>query len=248
MSKSRTLQILPHRQQAAVKTRPIDFGVLNPDLPLGEAVYQSMRRCLRKGIIRPGDRIKEDEVATSLAVSRTPVREAMGRLVSKGFLVPIGAKGLVVRSLDIAEVLQLYAMREILEGAAARLAATQVSQPEIDALIAIQDAIETAAGDPDEMARLNVVFHESIFRSAKNQYLTEALEELQDVIALLGPTTLAVRGRLKTASVEHRAIIAAIAAKKAKEAEELAASHIREALRVRLQILRDRDDHTARGW
>src|SRR3954465_3300108 len=86
-------------------------------IPLSEAVFRSLCQALRIGLYRPGDRLREEDVAQRLKVSRTPVREALGRLMAKGFVEPAGGRGLIVRSLDTAEVLELYAMREILEGA-----------------------------------------------------------------------------------------------------------------------------------
>src|SRR6478736_3301539 len=112
---------------------------------LGEAVFRSLCEALQGGTYRAGDRLREEEVAQRLNVSRTPVREALGRLAARGFVAPSGGRGLVVRNLDISEVLELYAMREILEGAAARLAAEHASAPEIDALRDIAQAFIEAA-------------------------------------------------------------------------------------------------------
>ena len=67
---------------------------LGEGLPLGEAVYRALREALRSGVYRPGDRLREEEVANRLNVSRTPVREAFGRLVSKGLVVPGQGRGL----------------------------------------------------------------------------------------------------------------------------------------------------------
>lgn len=209
-------------------------------LSLGEAVFRSLCQALRAGQFRPGDRLREEEVAQRLKVSRTPVREALGRLLAKGFVEPAGGRGLIVRSLDAGEVLELYAMREILEGAAARLAARHASQPEIDALVDLEEAFEAQAGNATEMARLNHAFHETIFRAARNRYLDSALQELQDGIALLGATTFTVSGRPSTAAEEHRALIAAIAARDPDRAEHLARTHIQEALRSRLRLMQER--------
>jgi DNA-binding GntR family transcriptional regulator len=209
-------------------------------LPLSEAVFRSLCQALRAGLYRPGDRLREEEVAQRLRVSRTPVREALGRLMAKGFVEPAGGRGLIVRSLDAAEVLELYAMREILEGAAARLAAQHASQPEIDALNDLEKAFEAHAGDPVEMARLNRAFHEAIFRAARNRYLDSALQELQDGIALLGATTFSIDGRPSTAASEHRGLIEAIAKRDSDRAEKLARAHIQEALRHRLRLMQER--------
>ncbi|MDB5649155.1 MAG: transcriptional regulator [Hyphomicrobiales bacterium] len=206
-------------------------------LPLGEAVFRSLREALRGGIYRPGDRLREEDVAQRLNVSRTPVREAFGRLVSKGLVVPATGRGLIVRRLDTTEVIELYAMRAILEAAAARLAAQHSSPIEIDALQDLQRGFEAAEPDSLEMARLNRLFHETIFAAARNRYLDSALQELQDAIALLGRTTFSVDGRPDPAAVEHREIIAAIAARDPERAEEAARVHINEALRSRLRIM-----------
>jgi DNA-binding GntR family transcriptional regulator len=206
-------------------------------VPLGEAVFRSLCQAFRVGVYRPGDRLREEDVAQRLQVSRTPVREALGRLLAKGLVEPAGGRGLVVRSLGTAEVLELYAMREILEGAAARLAAQHASPPEINALHDLERAFEANAADPTAMARLNRVFHEAIFRAARNRYLDSALQELQDGIALLGTTTFSIGGRPSTAAAEHRSLIDAIAGRDPDRAEKLARAHIQEALRHRLRLM-----------
>lgn len=209
------------------------IGIDRDNVPLGEAVYRALCRGFEEGLYRPGDRLREDEVANRLDVSRTPVREAFGRLLSKGLLQSSGGRGLVVRRLDAGEILELYAMREILEGAAARLAAQYATSPEIDALRDAQERFANAS-ESKEMARINRLFHGTIFRAARNRYLDNALDDLQNSIALLGPTTFTVRGRPVAASDEHVAMIDAIAARDADGAERLARAHIREALRTRL--------------
>jgi DNA-binding GntR family transcriptional regulator len=211
-------------------------------MALGEAVFRSLCEALQAGSYRAGDRLREEEVAQRLKVSRTPVREALGRLAARGFVEPAAGRGLIVRNLDISEVLELYAMREIMEGAAARLAAEHASAPEIDALRDIEQAFveasETDAAEmAGEMARLNRAFHEAICRAARNRYLDNASRELQDWIALLGPTTFTVLGRPSTSHGEHQAIIDAIAVRDGGHAEQLARTHIREALRCRLKLL-----------
>jgi DNA-binding GntR family transcriptional regulator len=207
-----------------------------PDVSRGEAVFRILCQAIRDGACRPGDRLREEEVAQRLSVSRTPVREAFGRLLAKN-LVQASGRGLVVRRLETAEVFELYAMREILEGAAARLAAQQASPGEIDALKDLEARFEQAAGDAADMARLNRLIHETMFQAAKNRYLDSALQELQDGIALLGATTFSLESRPDPAGREHRGIIAAIAARDPDGAEAAARAHIREALRARLKLI-----------
>ena len=225
------------RRPARVSEKTGESIARSSGVVLGEAVFRSLCESLQSGTYRAGDRLREEEVAQRLNVSRTPVREALGRLAARGFVAPAGGRGLIVRNLDISEVLELYAMREILEGAAARLAAEHASRPEIDALIDIELASTDAASDAAGMARLNRTFHETVCRAARNRYLDNASRELQDWIALLGATTFSVAGRPATSHKEHQAIINAIAARDADKAEAVARAHIREALRCRLKLL-----------
>jgi DNA-binding GntR family transcriptional regulator len=215
----------------------LDLSALSGGNPLGEAVYRVLRQALQDGIFRPGDRLREEEIARELSVSRTPVREALAKLQSKRLIEPAGAKGLVVRTLDMTEVLELYTMREILEGVAAGLAAQHASGSEIDALDDLANSLDSQADDAAEMARLNRLFHGAIVRAARNRYLERALDELQDGILLLGATTFTVAGRPAAAAEEHRGILNAIRERAAQRAEALASAHIREALRARLKLL-----------
>jgi DNA-binding GntR family transcriptional regulator len=213
------------------------LGDRSDGLPLGEAVYRALRESLRNGVYKPGDRLREEEVATRLQVSRTPVREAFGRLVSKGLVAPAQGRGLIVRRLDTSEVVELYFMREILEAAAARQAARHASDAEIESLRDLEAMFEVAQGDAPEMARLNRMIHDAIFAASRNRYLESALQELQDAIALLGRTTFSVEGRPDPAAREHRDLIEAMAAHDGDKAEALARAHIREALRARLKVM-----------
>ncbi|WP_257168405.1 GntR family transcriptional regulator [Bradyrhizobium sp. SRS-191] len=213
---------------------PPTFMIDRDNVSLGEAVFRALCQALEDGVYRSGDRLREDEVAQRLSVSRTPVREAFGRLTAKGWVQPAGGRGLIVRSLEQSEVLELYAMREILEGAAARLAAQYAAPAEIGALRDIHARFVGAAGDAAELARLNRLMHGTIQRAARNRYLDAALADMHVAISLLGATTFAAEGRPATAAAEHAELIAAIAARDPDSAESIARGHIREALRTRL--------------
>src|SRR6266446_8979222 len=101
-------------------------------------VFESLRDAIWDGRIGRGVRVREEEIARNLGVSRTPVREALQRLQQRGLLVFGAGRGLTVASLNQHQVLQLYAMREILEGSAARFAAEQATAPEIAVLWRLQ--------------------------------------------------------------------------------------------------------------
>src|ERR1700744_60858 len=97
-------------------------------------VYDTLRDAIWEGRIGRGERIREEEIARTLGVSRTPVREALQRLQQRGLLVNRIGRGLTVAELSKREVIELYAMREILEGSAARFAAQHATRPEVEIL------------------------------------------------------------------------------------------------------------------
>ena len=200
----------------------------------GQAVFEALREALRDGRLKPGDPLREEEVAGWFGVSRTPVREAFARLVGKSLLEQAGGRGLVVRRLRKSEVFELYAMREVLEGAAAAFAATHASPSEVDAIARQQERFSALPpGEAEAAARINQRFHDAIHDCARNRYLDNALDELADGIALLGPTTLADTERHRRAIAEHEALLEAIRRRDATGAERAARAHIRAALEAR---------------
>jgi DNA-binding GntR family transcriptional regulator len=145
---------------------------------------------------------------------------------------------MMIRRLTRAEVFELYEMREIMEGTAARFAAKNASDTEITLLTDLQSAFERAA-TPQDWARINKQFHDTIAGAVRNRFFNSPLEELQDFLALLGSTTFSVSGRAGPAADEHRRILEAIAARDPDSAETAARDHIRSALVSRLKMLND---------
>src|SRR3954465_10805740 len=111
------------------------FDTFDPNEPRprsrADFVYESLRDAISDGRIAGGERVREEEIARNLGVSRTPVREALQRLQQRGLLVFGPGRGLVVAQLSQQQVIELYAMRQILEGSAARFAAPHATAVEI---------------------------------------------------------------------------------------------------------------------
>src|SRR5262245_7087752 len=110
-------------------------------------VYESLRDAIADGRIARGERVREEEIARNLGVSRTPVREALQRLQQRGLLVMGSGRGLVVAELSQHQIVELYSMREILEGSAARFAARHATEPEIAILYRLQEELMSAKQD-----------------------------------------------------------------------------------------------------
>ncbi len=201
-------------------------------------VFESLRNGIQEGRYARGERIREEEVARALGVSRTPVREALSRLQARG-LLEMAPGGLVVATLTRPQTIELYAMREILEGSAARFAAQHASPSEIANLHRLAQAFARSAGDPDKLARYNREFHGAIYEAAHNRYLMRTLDEIHDAMALLPSTTFTVAGRTEKAVEEHGRILAAIEARNPDEAEREARQHIEKAQDARLSMMFD---------
>ena len=198
-------------------------------------VYESLRDAISDGRIAAGERVREEEVARNLGVSRTPVREALQRLQQRGLLVLGAGRGLVVAQLSQQQIIELYAMRQILEGSAARFAATHATPAEIAFLYQLQEELKAAEGNPLLHANLNRQFHQAIYEAAHNRYLMQTLDSLLDSFALLRSTTFRLPHRQRNSHEERRRIIAAIENRDQDLAEKEAREHILQAQRTRFE-------------
>jgi DNA-binding GntR family transcriptional regulator len=196
-----------------------------------EFVYQSIRTILQTGQLSAGQRLREEEIANLLGVSRTPVRAALQRLQQQGLLDLTEGRSLGVVSLNRQQLVELYELRQILEGWSARLAAQRASEGE---LAALKTMIDEGLADPTLAASRNRDFHDAIHQAAHNRYLLRALAEVHDAIALLGRTTLLDAERAHQANSEHAEMLTAIARHDAEAADRAAQQHVMTAMKVRL--------------
>ncbi len=209
--------------------------------------YATLRRAIIEGRFAPGRRMREIELAEHLGISRTPTRQALTRLELEGLLNLRPRSGLVVSVLDMDAVDELYEMRAALEGTAAAMAAKHASPRDIAALARLIAEGEKLDREPFNLYRHNREFHDAIQVASHNRYLEKSLSALQDAIALLGPTTLAEKGRFAIAQAEHTAIMQAISQREEEKADRLARAHVLSALEVRRAILaKERDDEARR--
>ncbi|KJS11044.1 MAG: hypothetical protein VR78_13350 [Hoeflea sp. BRH_c9] len=202
----------------------------------GNKVYRALTDRIRSRELQPGARVREEDIALSLGVSRTPVREAFARLQERGLLETSSA-GLTVAQLNRPQVMELYAMRAKLEGAAAAFAAENASPSDVVSIRHAATFFSAQGGAPGHVARANTLFHEAIYEAAHNRYLMRMLEDLNDSLALLPDTTFSVPGRADAARAEHQAIFEAIENRDPLRAEQAAGMHIRYALEGRLMLL-----------
>lgn len=197
-----------------------------------------LRRLVLNGDYPPGTQLAELALAQEFDVSRTPVREALKQLENEG-LVEIRSKvGTFVRTPTQREIVELFQLKEGLEGLAAGLLARRGAGPELDALERNLDASDAAAASGDSVAYAALVheFHWTIVLGADNVKLVEHYERLMNQLAYhrIVLRTVQHPGRIAASTDEHRAIVAAIRAKDAIGAEFAMRDHVaissREAL------------------
>ncbi|MEM6665794.1 MAG: GntR family transcriptional regulator [Pseudomonadota bacterium] len=203
----------------------------------GEAAYEALMASIRAGVYRPGDRLREEDVGEQLALSRTPVREALRRLEADGIVEHRPRIGAVIRKLAHAEVVELYEMRMVLERTAAEMAAKHGADAEFDTLQDLNDQIEAERSNPARAAAINQQFHKGLYLACRNRFLLEAARALNNSLLLLGPTTFTDMDRITTVVAQHRDIVDALRAGDSAAAGQAAAAHLQASLRHRLRTL-----------
>ena len=208
-------------------------------LPMAQRIRHMVLAAISASALLPGTRIIETEMGEQLAVSRTPLREAIAGLKADGILSHDN-DGIRIRQLDWSAVTNLYEMRATLEGMAASLAAQRASTAEKNVINAIhQDETEmiTRDADPDQLARINSRFHASILAGAGNPFLTESYGRLSRLLILLGVTAYTLPSRVRDITKEHQAINSAIQTSDADMAEQAMKTHLMHGLEARLQLM-----------
>lgn len=212
-------------------------------VPLGDTIANNLRTAIFDGSLRPGQPLYENELAQQLAVSRSPVREALVELERERLIVGRPNRSSIVRRPSPKEIQQVYTIRASLEGIAARWAAENTTPQLVSDLSARAEALNEAtvaaggAASPAIVA-LAVSFHAAIAEAADSDELRQLLLNLCNQIRLVmatGLATLSAR-RVDEIHAEHLAIVAAIANGDGDRAEQLAILHVHGA-RDRLVLL-----------
>lgn len=230
--------------------KPLNISEQLSDKPiersLGDRVHQELKRLILDGKFRAGERIREADVTSQLGVSRTPVREAFRRLESEGLLKFEAQRGVVVAELDRQEVAELYAMRQHMEGFAARCAAQHATDSEIQALLYILEQTRIVDDEIHQFNQVNWELHYAIYAAAHNRFLIRAFDALSNFMSLLQGAKYIPPGRPELLYEEHRQIVEAIQARDPDAADKAAQTHVRNAFLVHLEVaFHERTGHQA---
>ncbi|MEF2549759.1 GntR family transcriptional regulator [Aurantimonas sp. A2-1-M11] len=209
-----------------------------------DRVYEDIRADIIRGRHPPGTRLTEEMLAERYQVSRTPVRAALHKLASDGFVDMIPRIGAVVKTRSQAEIAEIYGVRALLEGTAAGLAATRRSDADLAELTRLAEDMErnvAEGGQIEILSRLNREFHHVIAAASGNRTLEEAVLRLMG-IGLLIHTYGSFRGPdIRRSLAEHRVLIDALTARDGEWATAVMRSHML-ATRTALLTVMDPDD------
>lgn len=152
------------------------------NLPLRDVVFNTLRRRILMGELKPGDRLMEVKLTKELGVSRTPVRDAIHLLEMDGLVTIEPRRGATVAKITKKDLRDVLEVRCALEELAAELACSRITPEELDRLsfAAKEFSHATANGDVGDMAKKDVAFHDIIFRATDNDRLIQQLSNLSE--------------------------------------------------------------------
>lgn len=196
---------------------------------LSDQVYRHLLGEILSGSHASGTLLREPELATTLGVSRTPIREALGRLAKDGLLEIKPNRSAVVRRLREADLRHIYQVREALEGLAAELAAGKLTPADLARLKSLAAATRDPHG-PDYVAAchtFDVDLHRTIALRAENPILAAEIRRFHHLVQLVRNRVGDHRDGLAIACREHNGIIAALKSGNAEASRKAMVAHIR---------------------
>lgn len=191
-----------------------------------EEAYQHIKRGIRTGELRPGMRLAPDDIAAEIGTSRMPVREALNRLATEGLIVNRPNRGSVVRVLTEKEVREVFAMRSVLEGLAATLAAENVTTNDIHDLEQLLQRMHRSGLNASEWITAHRQFHERLCTIADAPQLMRQIASLHSVSEPLMRVWLEGKPSTDYVHDRHEELIGALKARDGAKVEALMRAHI----------------------
>lgn len=192
-----------------------------------DVIHQNLRRMVLEFQLRPGQRLNEQHLCQALEVGRTPLREAINRLVAENLVATQPNRGFYIRDVDPDEIAQLFEMREIVEAAAVALAAERATDAE---LLELRDSWQMVlqdyrTADAEELLAQDARFHEKVAALSRNLPMARLVADINERIYLVRWAALQGEAR-KTTFDEHALIADALVARDGPKAEALMRAHV----------------------
>jgi len=194
---------------------------------LTERITDRLSRLIVGGELAPGTRLVETELARRLHVSRAPIREAIKELEPLGLVTKPSRRGARVVELSARDVKEIYEVKTMLDGLAARLAAERITDGELARLQALHKRMQqfVTRGDLDGYAMTSQEFHEAIIEAGGNTRLARIYDAMSRQIWWLGTMVMTRSSRSETSMREHADLLDGLMARDGKRAQEAAENH-----------------------
>lgn len=195
--------------------------------PLTQTVFEKLRGDILHGKLPPGEVIRQDEITTRFGVSRTPVREALQRLRAEGLVTFLPRRKVVVSTIPVKRIRQIYEIRARLEAFAAELAVGRLTAKQLNRLKELTQQMEVLDSEMDleKILEKNREFHYIIYSAADNELLVSMIDQLWRDIPRLRSQYLLTPNGLRDSTQQHRLILEALAAQDRQRAYDLVRQH-----------------------
>jgi DNA-binding GntR family transcriptional regulator len=204
--------------------------------PVREQVFDQLRQAIVDRRLKPQQRLVERELIELTGVSRTTIREVLRQLAAEGLVTTIPHKGTVVASPSVERAAELYEVRAVLEGMAARQFAERATDLHLRALRRALNGIEKRAGsgpaNSQAMLAAKKEFYDALFEGAANATIQSIVESLQARVTVLRAASLSQPGRAAQTVKEVRDIVEALEARDADRAAAACVHHVNQAART----------------
>lgn len=204
---------------------------------LSRQAYEALRAAIVDRTLRAGTKLVMRDLVDQLGLSPTPINQALVALEQEGLVESRPHRGYHVISLEPEDVVEIYTLREVIEGLAVRLAVRADHAGLADRLAELRTSQASCGerGDVSGYADLDLAFHRAIWESSENRRLLRMAEALMGQVRLLISTSAAVNGRLAASIKEHEAIVQHVTDGAAGKAERAMRRHVRNAARALYQ-------------
>lgn len=197
---------------------------------LGEKIYESLRRAIISGDLKPGQRVTERELAQQMNVSTTPVREAFRRLSALGLITIVPWSGAVIEGVSEEDTVEVFQCREVLEGLACRLAAQYIDDVGLKRLQALIEQFESEKG-VEHMLQIDEQIHLLVLEHSGNNRLASILAGLNEIMRVYSELTEVHSNRIQEMCKEYEEILSALSNHDEEHSEKAMRNHVYQSFR-----------------
>lgn len=219
----------------------LGIDINNDNNSLRAKVFSRIQNDILNGVYQPGDSLTEKKLCEELGVSRTPVREALRQLELEELVQSTPNKGVVVTGVTSKDIEEIYIIRMMIEGLAARWATEHITPEEIQELKDALDLEEfyTMKKDADHILKIDSKFHDILFRASKSKPLMHMLRTFHHYVQRARNASFESPERAKKVLEEHKAIFDAVVEGDADKAERVTKEHVKNASIAYKKLIQD---------